>query len=185
MTRPETRRLTEQHYADIGQMSEALSRHADEILQQAGPEHVVEKVFRSLSEVDKQRRAIRRALSFSRTHRRDGQIRASRAHRRRPFSGRRIVLSSGHQSSASRNSSPIRRSTWATRRCCGGGSASAGIRAPFTANTAGAAYGSGSRTPPVKSFASCCASQVATARSASGAARRSWIWAGVYTFNGL
>ena len=63
---PKTRRLTEQHYADVGRMSEALSRHADEILQQAGPEHVVEKVFRSLSEVDKQRRAIRRALSFSR-----------------------------------------------------------------------------------------------------------------------
>jgi tetratricopeptide (TPR) repeat protein len=63
---PKTRRLTEQHYADIGRMSEALSRHADEILQQAGPEHVVEKVFRSLSEVDKQRRAIRRAISFSR-----------------------------------------------------------------------------------------------------------------------
>ena len=63
---PKTRRLTEQHYADIGRMSEALSRHADEILQQAGPEHVVEKVFRSLSEIDKQRRAIRRAISFSR-----------------------------------------------------------------------------------------------------------------------
>ena len=85
---PKTRRLTEQHYADIGRMSEALSRHADEILQQAGPEHVVEKVFRSLSEVDKQRRAIRRAISFSRTHRRDGRIRASRPQRRRPFSGR-------------------------------------------------------------------------------------------------
>ena len=82
---PKTRRLTEQHYADIGRMSEALSRHADEILQQAGPEHVVEKVFRSLSEVDKQRRAIRRALSFSRLDRRDRRIRASRAHRRRPF----------------------------------------------------------------------------------------------------
>ena len=59
------RRLTETHYEAIGRMSKALSIHADEIFAEAGPPHVVERIFRSLSEIDKQRRAIRRAIPFS------------------------------------------------------------------------------------------------------------------------
>ena len=46
-------------------MAEALSRHADEILTQcAGKELAVEQAFRALSEVDREGRAIRRALRF-------------------------------------------------------------------------------------------------------------------------
>jgi tetratricopeptide (TPR) repeat protein len=59
------RRLTRQTYDDIGRMAEALSRHADEILAQcAGKELAVEQAFRALSEVDREGRAIRRALRF-------------------------------------------------------------------------------------------------------------------------
>jgi tetratricopeptide (TPR) repeat protein len=59
------RRLTRQTYDDIGRMSEALSRHADEILAQcAGKEVAVEQAFRALSELDREGRAIRRALRF-------------------------------------------------------------------------------------------------------------------------
>ena len=59
------RRLTRQTYDDIGRMGEALSRHADEILAQcAGKELAVEQAFRALSEVDREGRAIRRAVRF-------------------------------------------------------------------------------------------------------------------------
>ena len=59
------RRLTRQTYDDIGRMTEALSRHADEILAQcAGKELAVEQAFRALSELDREGRAIRRALRF-------------------------------------------------------------------------------------------------------------------------
>ncbi|HEY1783419.1 MAG TPA: hypothetical protein VGG79_23870 [Roseiarcus sp.] len=61
------RRLTRQTYDDIGRMGEALSRHADEILAEcAGKELAVEQAFRALSEVDREGRAIRRALRFDR-----------------------------------------------------------------------------------------------------------------------
>jgi tetratricopeptide (TPR) repeat protein len=59
------RRLTRRTYDDIGRMGEALSRHADEILGRcAGKERAVEQAFRALSEVDREGRAIRRALRF-------------------------------------------------------------------------------------------------------------------------
>ena len=46
-------------------MTEALSRHADEIFAQcAGKELAVEQAFRALSELDREGRAIRRALRF-------------------------------------------------------------------------------------------------------------------------
>jgi tetratricopeptide (TPR) repeat protein len=59
------RNLTRQTYEDIGRMTEALSRHADAILAQcAGKELAVEQSFRALSELDREGRAIRRALRF-------------------------------------------------------------------------------------------------------------------------
>ena len=59
------RNLTRQTYEDIGRMTEALSRHADAILAQcAGKELAVEQAFRALSELDREGRAIRRALRF-------------------------------------------------------------------------------------------------------------------------
>ena len=58
-------RLTRQTYDEIGRMTEALSRHADEILRDcAGQELAVEQAFRALSEFDRDGRAIRRALRF-------------------------------------------------------------------------------------------------------------------------
>jgi tetratricopeptide (TPR) repeat protein len=58
------RRLTRQTYDALGRM-EALSRHADEIFAQcAGKELAVEQAFRALSEVDREGRAIRRAVRF-------------------------------------------------------------------------------------------------------------------------
>ena len=61
------RHLTRQTYDDIGRMAEALSRHADEILAQCpGKELAVEQAFRALSELDREGRAIRRALRFDR-----------------------------------------------------------------------------------------------------------------------
>jgi hypothetical protein len=46
-------------------MTDALSRHADEIFSQcAGEELAIEQAFRALSEVDREGRAIRRALRF-------------------------------------------------------------------------------------------------------------------------
>jgi hypothetical protein len=60
------RKLTPDHYREIGSMSHALSRHADEILAGLpGREFAVEQVFRALSDVDKEGRATRRALPFA------------------------------------------------------------------------------------------------------------------------
>src|SRR5262245_57129648 len=59
------RHLTLEHYESIGRISGALSQHAEEILTGlVGLEHVVERVFRTLAEIDKEGRAIRRALPF-------------------------------------------------------------------------------------------------------------------------
>jgi tetratricopeptide (TPR) repeat protein len=59
------RNLTRQTYEDIGRIAEALSRHADAVLGQcAGKELAVEQAFRALSELDREGRAIRRALRF-------------------------------------------------------------------------------------------------------------------------
>ena len=62
------RQLTRRTYDDIGRMSDALSRHADEILRQCAgrQELAVEQAFRALSELDREGRAIRRALRFDR-----------------------------------------------------------------------------------------------------------------------
>jgi tetratricopeptide (TPR) repeat protein len=61
------RSLTLDHYEAIGRVSGALSQHADEILSNlAGLKPVVEQTFRALSEVDKEGRAVRRALPFER-----------------------------------------------------------------------------------------------------------------------
>jgi hypothetical protein len=60
--RPPLTRLT---YDAIGRMTDALSRHADEIFSQcAGEELAIEQAFRALSEVDREGRAVRRALRF-------------------------------------------------------------------------------------------------------------------------
>ena len=61
------RRLSLDHYRNIGGFADALSRHADEILKDVpGPmlQLAVEQIFRALSELDKEGRAIRRALRF-------------------------------------------------------------------------------------------------------------------------
>jgi tetratricopeptide (TPR) repeat protein len=55
------------HYRAIGTINRALSMHADEILKELpGLDLAVEQVFRAMSEVDKEGRAARRALAFSR-----------------------------------------------------------------------------------------------------------------------
>jgi tetratricopeptide (TPR) repeat protein len=60
------RQLRLEHYESIGRISGALSQHAEEILAGlSGLERVVEQVFRDLAEIDKEGRAIRRALPFS------------------------------------------------------------------------------------------------------------------------
>jgi len=60
------RNLTRRTYDAVGRM-EALSRHADEILAQCvGKELAVEQAFRALSEVDREGRAVRRAVRFDR-----------------------------------------------------------------------------------------------------------------------
>jgi WD40 repeat protein/energy-coupling factor transporter ATP-binding protein EcfA2 len=60
-------RLGLDQYREIGTMSGALSQHADEVMASLpGLELAVEQVFRALSEVDKEGRATRRALVFSR-----------------------------------------------------------------------------------------------------------------------
>ena len=61
------RHLSLIHYRAIGEFSDALSRHADEILKDLGPKLLlaVTQVFSALSELDKEGRAIRRALRFS------------------------------------------------------------------------------------------------------------------------
>jgi tetratricopeptide (TPR) repeat protein len=57
--------LTEGHYRDIGGLTAALSTHADEIFSELpGHEKTIELIFRSLAEVDKEGRAIRRACPF-------------------------------------------------------------------------------------------------------------------------
>jgi tetratricopeptide (TPR) repeat protein/energy-coupling factor transporter ATP-binding protein EcfA2 len=62
-----TPRLTRQTYDEIGRMTEALSRHADETLRACvRQELAVEQAFRALSEFDREGRAIRRALRFDR-----------------------------------------------------------------------------------------------------------------------
>jgi tetratricopeptide (TPR) repeat protein len=59
------RNLTRQTYEDIGRIAEALSRHADAVLAKcSGKELAVEQAFRALSELDREGRAIRRALRF-------------------------------------------------------------------------------------------------------------------------
>ena len=63
------RHLSLNHYNDIGGYSDALSRHADEILKELpGPilQLAVEQVFSALSNLDKEGREIRRPLQFSR-----------------------------------------------------------------------------------------------------------------------
>lgn len=60
------RQLRLDQYAQIGGIANALSRHADLILAGlAGHEIAVEQVFRALSEVDREGRATRRALSYA------------------------------------------------------------------------------------------------------------------------
>jgi tetratricopeptide (TPR) repeat protein len=60
------RHLRSEHYEAIGGIAHALSWHADEILRGLGGlELVVEQVFRAVSELDKERRATRRALPFA------------------------------------------------------------------------------------------------------------------------
>ncbi len=59
------RQLTRATYDAIGRMTDALSRHADEIFAQCAEEALaIEQAFRALSEVDREGRAIRRALRF-------------------------------------------------------------------------------------------------------------------------
>ena len=53
-------------YWEIGTISGALSKHADEVMASLpGLELAVEQVFRALSEVDKEGRATRRALRLA------------------------------------------------------------------------------------------------------------------------
>jgi tetratricopeptide (TPR) repeat protein len=62
------RHLSLNHYRNIGEFADALSRHADEILKDLpGPtlQLAVKQAFSALSELDKEGRAIRRALRFS------------------------------------------------------------------------------------------------------------------------
>ena len=65
----QSRKLTLVHYRDVGGISGALSQHANEVMASLtsvpGLELAVELVFRSLSEVDKEGRATRRALPFA------------------------------------------------------------------------------------------------------------------------
>ena len=60
------RNLTLGDYQGIGSMTGALSRHADEILASLSVREIaVEQVMRALAEIDREGRAIRRALPFS------------------------------------------------------------------------------------------------------------------------
>jgi formylglycine-generating enzyme required for sulfatase activity len=59
-------RLTVAHYGAIGGLAQALSRHADEVLASLPRDELaVEQVFRALSEIDRDNRATRRALTFA------------------------------------------------------------------------------------------------------------------------
>jgi tetratricopeptide (TPR) repeat protein len=63
-----TRILTVSHYQNIGGFANALSQHANDILRElpgAKLQLAVEQTFCALSELDKEGRAIRRALPFS------------------------------------------------------------------------------------------------------------------------
>jgi tetratricopeptide (TPR) repeat protein len=61
-----TRHLTVDHYYAIGAIARALSQHAEEVLAGLpGLELAVEQVFRALAEIDREGRAIRRAVPFS------------------------------------------------------------------------------------------------------------------------
>ena len=60
------RRLTLAQYEAVGTISGALSQHADEVMASLpGLEWAVEQVFRALSEIDREGRATRRALSYA------------------------------------------------------------------------------------------------------------------------
>jgi hypothetical protein len=60
-------RIVRSTYEDIGRMAEALSRHADEALEQCGGRGLaVQQTFRALSELDREGRATRRPLRFDR-----------------------------------------------------------------------------------------------------------------------
>jgi tetratricopeptide (TPR) repeat protein len=60
------RYLTTKDYVDIGRIDGALSKHAEEILSElSGLVLAVEQAFRALAEIDREGRAIRRALPFS------------------------------------------------------------------------------------------------------------------------
>jgi hypothetical protein len=62
---PRPRHLRLEHYDEVGRIARALSLHADAIMASlAGLEVAVEQTFRALSDVDKDGRATRRALSF-------------------------------------------------------------------------------------------------------------------------
>jgi tetratricopeptide (TPR) repeat protein len=63
------RYLSLNHYRNIGEFADALSRHADEVLKDlpgSTLQLAVKQTFSALSELDKEGRAIRRALRFSR-----------------------------------------------------------------------------------------------------------------------
>lgn len=65
----QTRRISLEQYRSIGEFADALSKHADEILKDLpGPklQLAVRQIFSALSEFDKEGRATRRALKFSR-----------------------------------------------------------------------------------------------------------------------
>jgi tetratricopeptide (TPR) repeat protein len=62
---PPRRHLDSGQYEEIGRIAGALSQHADEILANLpGDDLAVEQAFRALAEIDKEGRAIRRALMF-------------------------------------------------------------------------------------------------------------------------
>jgi tetratricopeptide (TPR) repeat protein len=61
-----TRHLTLDHYGSVGSIAGALSQHAEEILDGLpGLELAIEQAFRALAEIDREGRAIRRAVPFA------------------------------------------------------------------------------------------------------------------------
>jgi tetratricopeptide (TPR) repeat protein len=65
---PRSRALLLEHYREVDGFAGALSQHADEILRILRAEKLetaVEQTFRALSELDKEGRAVRRALQYS------------------------------------------------------------------------------------------------------------------------
>ena len=80
------RQLTRATYDAIGRMTDALSRHADEIFAQCAEEALaIEQAFRALSEVDREGRAIRRALRFDKLLAETGVSESDLARRARPI----------------------------------------------------------------------------------------------------